>query len=151
MRLSINGKEYILDVEPDTPLLWAIREELKLTGTKFGCGKGICGSCTVLMDGEAVRSCVIPIKAVEGKEITTIEGIPEDHPVKRAWIELQVPQCGYCQPGQIVEAYALLKRNPKPSREEILSVMSSHLCRCGTYGRILKAVLRASEMMGVGG
>ncbi len=151
MRLSINGKEYILDVEPDTPLLWAIREELKLTGTKFGCGKGICGSCTVLMDGEAVRSCVIPIKAVEGKEITTIEGIPEDHPVKRAWIELQVPQCGYCQPGQIVEAYALLKRNPKPSKEEILSVMSSHLCRCGTYGRILKAVLRASEMMGVGG
>ncbi|MDQ7082767.1 MAG: (2Fe-2S)-binding protein [Aquificota bacterium] len=106
MRLSINGKEYRVDLEPDTPLLWVIREELKLTGTKFGCGKGICGSCTVLLNGEAVRSCITPLKSAEGKKITTIEGIPEDHPVKRAWIELQVPQCGYCQPGQIVEAYA---------------------------------------------
>ncbi|GAB6066444.1 hypothetical protein JCM9492_15380 [Aquifex pyrophilus] len=149
MRLKVNGKVYSIKVDEDKPLLWVLREDLKLKGTKFGCGKGICGSCTVVVNGEAVRSCITPVKAVNGKDILTIEGIPESHPIKRAWIELQVPQCGYCQPGKIMEAYALLNRNPSPSREEILSVMSTHLCRCGTYPRILKAILKASELMGV--
>lgn len=149
MELKVNGKVYVLKVAEDTPLLWAIREHLGLTGTKFGCGKGICGACTVLVDGEPTRSCITPISAVRGKNITTIEGIPSSHPIKRAWIELQVPQCGYCQPGQIVEAYALLSKNPRASKEEIVKVMSSHLCRCGTYNRILKAIQRAQQLIEV--
>jgi len=149
MELFINGKRYKVSAPEDTPLLWVIREELGLTGTKFGCGKGICGSCTVLVDDTPTRSCITPLGSVKGKRITTVEGIPSDHPVKRAWKELDVPQCGYCQPGQIVEAYALLRRNPKATKEEIVRVMSSHLCRCGTYQRVLKAIQRAQKLMEV--
>ncbi|MEZ0360457.1 MAG: (2Fe-2S)-binding protein [Hydrogenobacter sp.] len=147
--LYVNGKQYKVDADEKTPLLWVIREHIGLTGTKFGCGKGICGACSVLLEGNPIRSCITPVSSAHKKRITTIEGIPSSHPIKRAWIELEVPQCGYCQPGQIVEAYALLKRNPRASTEEIVSVMSSHLCRCGTYGRILKAVQRAQKLMGV--
>jgi isoquinoline 1-oxidoreductase alpha subunit len=149
VELYLNGRRYKVNAEEDTPLLWVIREHIGFTGTKFGCGKGICGACTVLVEGNPTRSCITPVGSVKGKRIITIEGIPSDHPVKRAWIELDVPQCGYCQPGQIVEAYALLKKNPKASKEEIVSVMSSHLCRCGTYGRILKAIQRAQKLMEV--
>jgi isoquinoline 1-oxidoreductase alpha subunit len=149
VELYLNGRRYKVNAEEDTPLLWVIREHIGFTGTKFGCGKGICGACTVLVEENPTRSCITPIGSVKGKRIITIEGIPSDHPVKRAWIELDVPQCGYCQPGQIVEAYALLKKNPKASKEEIVSVMSSHLCRCGTYGRILKAIQRAQKLMEV--
>lgn len=149
VELYLNRRRYKVNVEEDTPLLWVIREHIGLTGTKFGCGKGICGACTVLVDDNTTRSCITSVGSVKGKRITTIEGIPSYHPVKRAWIELDVPQCGYCQPGQIVEAYALLKKNPRASKEEIISVMSSHLCRCGTYGRILKAIQRAQKLMEV--
>ena len=149
IELKVNGKTYRVSVEEDVPLLWVIREHIGLTGTKFGCGKGICGACTVLVEDRAVRSCITPVSSVKGKSITTIEGIPSDHPIKRAWVELSVPQCGYCQPGQIMEAYALLKENPKAKREEIVSVMSSHLCRCGTYIRILRAIEHAQKLMEV--
>jgi len=149
VELYLNGRRYKVNAEEDTPLLWVIREHIGFTGTKFGCGKGICGACTVLVEENPTRSCITPVGSVKGKRIITIEGIPSDHPVKRAWIELDVPQCGYCQPGQIVEAYALLKKNPKASKEDIVSVMSSHLCRCGTYGRILKAIQRAQKLMEV--
>jgi isoquinoline 1-oxidoreductase alpha subunit len=149
VELYLNGRRYKVNAEEDTPLLWVIREHIGFTGTKFGCGKGICGACTVLVEENPTRSCITPVGSVKGKRIITIEGISSDHPVKRAWIELDVPQCGYCQPGQIVEAYALLKKNPKASKEEIVSVMSSHLCRCGTYGRILKAIQRAQKLMEV--
>lgn len=149
IELKVNGKIYRVSVEEDVPLLWVIREHIGLTGTKFGCGKGICGACTVLVEDRAVRSCITPVSSVKGKSITTIEGIPSDHPIKRAWVELSVPQCGYCQPGQIMEAYALLKENPKAKREEIVSVMSSHLCRCGTYIRILRAIEHAQKLMEV--
>ncbi|MFN3788449.1 MAG: (2Fe-2S)-binding protein [Sulfurihydrogenibium azorense] len=124
----------------DEPLLWVIRERLRLTGTKFGCGIGMCGACTVLIDKRAHRSCLVPVGSVVGKEILTIEGVSSNHPLKRAWIDLQVPQCGYCQPGQIMEAYALLLENPKPTRDQIVKRLSSHLCRCGTYNRIIAAV-----------
>jgi isoquinoline 1-oxidoreductase alpha subunit len=149
VELYLNGRRYKVNAEEDTPLLWVIREHIGFTGTKFGCGKGICGACTVLVEENPTRSCITPVGSVKGKRIITIEGIPSDHPVKRAWIELDVPQCGYCQPGQIVEAYALLKKKPKASKEDIVSVMSSHLCRCGTYGRILKAIQRAQKLMEV--
>ena len=149
IELFVNGKRYRVSAPEDAPLLWVIREELGLTGTKFGCGKGICGACTVLVDDTPTRSCITPLGSVKGKRIITIEGIPSNHPIKRAWKELDVPQCGYCQPGQIVEAYALLRRNPKATKEEIISVMSSHLCRCGTYQRVLKAIQRAQRLMGV--
>ena len=148
MKLKVNGTLYEVLVSPETPLLWTIREHLKLTGTKFGCLKGLCGTCTLLVDGEPVRSCVTPVGSVLGREIITVEGIPRDHPVKRAWKEIGVPQCGYCQSGQIVQAYALLKRNPKPTREELVKSMNGNLCRCGTYPRIIRAIMRASEMMG---
>jgi isoquinoline 1-oxidoreductase alpha subunit len=143
--LDVNGKAYAVDVPPEVPLLWVIREHLKLTGTKFGCGLGLCGSCTVHVDGAARRSCQVPVGSVAGKKITTIEGLIAEHPVKQAWVGEQVPQCGYCQPGQIMQAAALLAANPSPSRDEIVSAMNGNLCRCGTYPRILQAVQRAAE------
>ena len=147
MKLKINGNTYETNADGSTPLLWVIREHLKLTGTKFGCLKGLCGACSVLIEGKVYRSCITPVNKALGKEITTIEGIPKDHPVKLAWKEVGVPQCGFCQSGQIINAYALLKANPTPTREEIISAMNGNLCRCGTYPRILKAVKRASELM----
>ncbi|HCO38521.1 MAG TPA: (2Fe-2S)-binding protein [Aquificaceae bacterium] len=141
--LKINGKLYKVKAYEDEPLLWVIRERLRLTGTKFGCGMGLCGACTVLIDKRAQRSCLVPVSSAVGKEIITIEGIPSNHPLKRAWIELQVPQCGYCQPGQIMEAYALLLENPRPTRDQIVQSLSSHICRCGTYNRIIGAVEKA--------
>jgi len=141
--LKINGKLYKVKAYEDEPLLWVIRERLRLTGTKFGCGMGLCGACTVLIDKRAQRSCLVPVSSAVGKEIITIDGIPSNHPLKRAWIELQVPQCGYCQPGQIMEAYALLLENPKPTRDQIVQRLSSHICRCGTYNRIIGAVEKA--------
>src|SRR5512143_1772709 len=146
--LDINGKAYQVDVAPDVPLLWVIRERLKLTGTKFGCGIGMCGSCTVHIDGKAERSCQTPAGSAQGKKITTIEGLPEDHPVKKAWIKEQVPQCGYCQPGQIMQAAALLAENPHPTAAQVEDVMSTMLCRCGTYLRIRRAIERAAREAG---
>ena len=143
--LEINGKKYEVDIPSDVPLLWVIRERLKLTGTKFGCGVAMCGACTVHVDGKAQRSCQIPAGDVQGKKITTIEGIPEDHPVKRAWIMEQVPQCGYCQPGQIMQAIALLSEEPNPTDGKIMEAMQGVLCRCGTYPRIVKAIKRAAK------
>jgi isoquinoline 1-oxidoreductase alpha subunit len=143
--LDINGKRYEVDVPPDVPLLWVIREHLKLTGTKFGCGVAMCGACTVHVNGKAQRSCQLPVGEAQGKTITTIEGLPEDHPVKRAWILEQVPQCGYCQPGQIMQAAALLVEDPNPSDEKIMKTMEGVLCRCGTYPRIMKAIRKAAK------
>lgn len=143
--LKVNGKRYEVEVSADTPLLWVIRENLGLTGTKFGCGMSLCGACTVHVNGQAVRSCVTPVSSVVGKEIITIEGLPEDHPVKRAWIQEQVPQCGYCQPGQIMQAAALLLEDPNPSEEKIMNAMEGNLCRCGTYPCIKKAIKRAAK------
>jgi isoquinoline 1-oxidoreductase subunit alpha len=147
--LTINGQSYFADAPPETPLLWVIREDLRLTGTKYGCGIGMCGSCIVHIDGRAVRSCSIPVSAVEGASITTIEGLDpaNAHPVQRAWIELQVPQCGYCQSGQIMQAAAFLSGNPHPSAPEIVEAMNGNLCRCATYSRIVGAVTRAAEIM----
>ena len=138
--IKINGKQHELDLSPDIPLVWVIREHLKLTGTKFGCGKGLCGSCTVHVAGKAVRSCQTSVGDVAGKEITTIEGIPEDHPLKKAWVKEQVAQCGYCQPGQLMQAAALLAEDKTPSDEAIIREMDGNLCRCGTYPRIKKAI-----------
>ncbi len=143
--LRVNGKRMDVEVAPDTPLLWVIRETLGLTGTKFGCGMALCGACTVHVNGQAVRSCVTPVSSVAGKEIITIEGLAEDHPVKRAWIEEQVPQCGYCQPGQIMQAAALLQENPNPTDEQIINAMDGNLCRCGTYPYIKRAIKRAAK------
>jgi isoquinoline 1-oxidoreductase subunit alpha len=143
--LKINGKQYNVDVSPEVPLLWVIREHLKLTGTKFGCGIGMCGSCTVHVDGEAQKSCQIPVSEAKGKKITTIEGIPEDHPVKKAWVAEQVPQCGYCQPGQIMQAVALLSKDRNPSDDKIIKEMDGNLCRCGTYPRIKLAIKIAAK------
>ena len=147
MNLNINRRNYTINVERDTPLVWVIREYVGLTGTKFGCGIGVCGACSVLVNGQVVRSCITPVGDVIGKEIITVEGIPPNHPVKRAWVELQVAQCGYCQPGQIITAYALLLKNPRPDRRAITSAMSGNLCRCGTYPRIIKAVEYASKLL----
>ena len=141
--LKVNGKSYQADVGPDVPLLWVLREHLRLVGTKYGCGQGVCGSCTVHVDGEATRSCQIPVSAVKGKSVTTIEGIPEDHPLKKVWIAEQVPQCGYCQPGQIMQALALLAKEPRASEETIMAGMDGVLCRCGTYPRIKRAIKQA--------
>jgi isoquinoline 1-oxidoreductase subunit alpha len=148
--LNVNGKAQQVDVDPETPLLWVLRDTIGLTGTKFGCGMALCGACTVHVDGEPVRSCVTPVSAVAEKPITTIEGLSPDrsHPVQRAWIELDVPQCGYCQSGQIMSAAALLAKNPKPSNQDIDSAMSGNLCRCGTYGRIRAAIQLAAKMKG---
>jgi len=142
--LEINGTRYQVDVNPEVPLLWVLRNHLRLTGTKYGCGIGECGCCTVHVDGRAERSCMIPAGKVEGRRITTIEGLPENHPLKKAWQEVQVPQCGYCQPGQIMQAAALLGENPDPNDEEIDRAMSGNLCRCGTYPRILRAIRKAA-------
>ena len=145
--LKINGAEHTVDVSPDTPLLWALRDHLDMVGTKYGCGIGLCGSCTVLIDGEAVRSCVTQAAELEGAEITTIEGVhPEGgHPVQRAWNDEDVAQCGYCQGGQILQAAALLEKNPDPDDQEIGRAMSGNICRCGTYPRIRKAVKLAAK------
>jgi len=150
---TVNNKKQEVDVDPETPLLWVIRETLGLTGTKYGCGMALCGACTVIVDGEAVRSCVTPVSAVDKKEVLTIDGLSADlsHPVQSAWIAEDVPQCGYCQSGQIMQAVALLKKNPKPSDAEIDSAMSGNICRCGTYQRIRRAIRKASEMMAEGG
>jgi isoquinoline 1-oxidoreductase alpha subunit len=143
--LEINGKQYEVDVDPDVPLVWVIREYLGFTGTKFGCGVGLCGSCTVHLDGKAQRSCITTVGSVQGRKITTIEGLPEDHPIKRAWIEEQVPQCGYCQPGQIMQAASLLSEDPNPTDEKIVNTMQGNLCRCGTYPFIKQAIKRAAK------
>jgi isoquinoline 1-oxidoreductase alpha subunit len=145
IQLDVNDRKYELDVPPDTPLLWVLREHLNLVGTKFGCGVGLCGSCTVHVNGDAERSCIYEVGNAQGKKITTIEGLPEDNPVKRAWIQDQVPQCGYCQPGQIMQAAALLAKNPNPEEQEIVDAMNGNLCRCGTYGYIKEAVKRAAR------
>ena len=147
--LTINGQSFFADAPPDTPLLWVIREDLRLTGTKFGCGIGVCGACTVHINGQAVRSCSITVGDAEGALITTIEGLhPSNaHPVQQAWVEHQVPQCGYCQSGQIMQAAALLSANPAPSDQQIVESMNGNLCRCATYSRIVGAVKRASEIM----
>ncbi|EKB47780.1 (2Fe-2S)-binding protein [Cecembia lonarensis] len=145
--LIINGNKQSVEVQPDMPLLWVLRDILDLKGAKYGCGQGLCGSCTVLLDDVAIRSCAYPVSEVGDQKITTIEGLSNEgkHPVQKAWVEHVVPQCGYCQTGQIMSAAALLKRNPKPSEEEIESAMAGNLCRCGTYNRIKEAILTASK------
>ena len=147
--LNINGLKYIADAPADTRLLWVIREHLRLTGTKFGCGMGLCGACTVHLDGEAVRSCQVELGDAEGSAITTIEGLDPkgQHPVQQAWLELQVPQCGYCQSGQMMNAAAFLAANPSPSDAEIIEAQQGNICRCITYNRIKTAIKRASEIM----
>jgi len=147
-RFKVNGKSVELQIDPQTPLLWALREQLGLTGTKFGCGMALCGACTVHVDGNAVRSCVTPVKAIAGKQVKTIEGLSTDrsHPVQRAWLQVQVPQCGYCQPGQMMSAAALLGVNANPSDADIDDAMAGNLCRCGTYARIRKAIHVAAEL-----
>ena len=146
IRFKVNGGPVSVDAPQDTPLLWVIREQLKLTGTKFGCGVGLCGACVVHVDGKRAFSCQTQISNVAGKQVTTIEGLSPDssHPVQKAWLAERVPQCGYCQSGQIMSAADLLKRNPHPTRAEIVAQMSGHICRCGTYPRILRAIERAS-------
>ncbi|MEO2128274.1 MAG: (2Fe-2S)-binding protein [Christiangramia sp.] len=145
--LKINGKSHTVEVDPDTPLLWVLRDHLKLVGTKYGCGIAQCGACTVHYNGSAVRSCQLPISSVAESEITTIEGLSEngDHPVQKAWLEIDVPQCGYCQAGQIMSAAALLQRNPNPSDTDIETAMNGNICRCGTYTRIKAAIKTAAR------
>jgi isoquinoline 1-oxidoreductase subunit alpha len=149
-KLTINGQSHDVDVADDTPLLWVLRDTLGMTGTKFGCGMALCGACTVHVDGNAIRSCVTPASSVAGKAITTIEGLSADrsHPVQKAWIEFDVPQCGYCQSGQIMSAAALLAKTPKPTDADIDTAMAGNICRCGTYVRIRKAIHRAAELSG---
>ena len=148
IQFFVNGKAQSVDVPPNMPLLWVLRDTLGMTGTKFGCGMSLCGACTVHIDGAATRSCVTPISSVAGKQITTIEGISPDsrHPVQRAWIEVDVPQCGYCQSGQIMSAVALLAKTPKPDDSEIDDAMKGNICRCGTYQKIREAVHRAADL-----
>ena len=143
---NVNGEPVTVQTEPTTPLVWVLREHLNLTGTKYSCGSGLCGACTVHIDGEPALACVLPVSVAEGKEITTIEGLSADasHPLQVAWREQQVPQCGYCQSGQIMKAAALLERNKNPSREDIVRYMDGNLCRCGTYLRIISAIQRAA-------
>ncbi|MCC5862507.1 MAG: (2Fe-2S)-binding protein [Gammaproteobacteria bacterium] len=147
-KLTINGQDHAVEADPQMPLLWVLRDRLGLTGSKFGCGIGVCGACTVRMDGAVTRSCVFPVSACEGRDIRTIEGLSEaiDHPVQRAWIEEQVPQCGYCQSGMIMAAVALLEQNPTPSDGDIDAAMTN-LCRCGTYPRVRKAIHRAARLL----
>ncbi|MGH8314831.1 MAG: (2Fe-2S)-binding protein [Steroidobacterales bacterium] len=145
IRLKVNGVERAFDGDPEMPLLWYLRDIAGLTGTKFGCGVSLCGACTVHWNGKAVRSCSLPMKAAAGGEITTIEGVAPGHPVPQAWLEVRVPQCGYCQPGQIMQAIALLGENKNPSDDEIDAAMSGNICRCGTYQRIRAAIHRAAK------
>ena len=146
IRITVNGRPHTLDVDPEMPLLWALRDLMQLTGTKFGCGQASCGACAVHVDGQVVRSCVFPIRRADGKAVTTIEGLSPDgsHPLQRAWVELGVPQCGYCQAGQIMTAAALLAKKPKPTDDEIDASLAGNLCRCGTYPRIRAAVKKAA-------
>ncbi|MDI1436963.1 (2Fe-2S)-binding protein [Polyangium sorediatum] len=146
VRIRVNGVDKTLDVDPDMPLLWALRDVLGLTGTKYGCGEALCGACSVHLDGQVVRACVTPVRRADGHAVTTIEGLSPDgnHPLQRAWVELGVPQCGYCQAGQIMTAAALLKAKPKPSDDEIEQSMAGNLCRCGTYSRIRAAIRKVS-------
>jgi isoquinoline 1-oxidoreductase alpha subunit len=150
--ITVNNQMVNIDAAADTPLLWVLRDHLGMTGTKFGCGMALCGACTVHIDGAATRSCVLPLGAVEGKSITTIEGLSKDrsHAVQKAWLEIDVPQCGYCQSGQIMSAVALLKANPKPNDGDIDAAMAGNICRCGTYPRIRKAIHRAAELLAAG-
>jgi len=147
INLNINGKKQVVDVDPKTPVLWVLRDHLNLVGTKYGCGMAQCGACTIIMEGNAVRSCSLPVSSAANKNITTIEGISEngDHPVQTAWLEHDVPQCGYCQAGQIMTAVALLKKNSNPSDEEIETAMNGNICRCGTYLRIKAAIKTAAK------
>jgi isoquinoline 1-oxidoreductase alpha subunit len=150
MKLTINGTVHELDVPKDMPVLWVLRDVLGMTGTKFGCGMALCGACTVHLDGQATRSCVTPVGSVEGRAVTTIEGlapIDRPHPCQRAWVEKSVPQCGYCQSGQVMQAASLLASNPKPTDDDITAAMSGNLCRCGTYPRIRAAIHRAAELL----
>lgn len=146
INLNVNGKKQTVDVDPKTPMLWVLRDHLNLVGTKFGCGIAQCGACTILLEGSATRACQLPVSAAEGKEITTIEGLSEngDHPVQKAWLEHDVPQCGYCQAGQIMSAVSLLKSNPSPSDADIDNAMNGNICRCGTYVRIKAAIKTAA-------
>jgi len=152
LTLVVNGKRSSVDVDPATPLLWVLRENLHLTGTKYGCGMAQCGACTVHLDGEAVRSCVTPVSRAVGKKVTTIEGLSSDlsHPLQRAWIEEDVPQCGYCQSGQLMAAAVLLREKPNPTDTEINEGMAGNICRCGTYPRIRRAIHRAAALMAEG-
>lgn len=149
--LNINGESYEVKADPAEPLLWVVREKLGLTGTKYGCGQSLCGVCTMLVDGEAIRSCVTSVDEVVGKKIITIEGLADDDPVKNAWIEDQVPQCGYCHSGQIMGAVALLEEKPQPTDADIDDAMSGIICRCGTYNRIRRAIHNASKSLNKGG
>lgn len=148
-KINVNGQDHTVEADPQMPLLWVVRDLIGLKGTKFGCGMALCGACTMHLDGNPIRSCSYPVSLASGKKITTIEGISADadHAVQRAWIELQVPQCGYCQSGQIMSAVALLKTTPKPTDAQIDAAMNGNLCRCGTYQRIRQAIHRASELM----
>jgi len=150
IQFTLNGKPQSVDVNPNMPLLWVLRDTLGMTGTKFGCGISLCGACTVHIDGDATRSCVTPISAVAGKKVTTIEGLSADrsHPVQRAWIEVDVPQCGYCQSGQIMTTAALLEKNAEPTDAQIDDALKGNICRCGTYQRIRQAVHRAAQLQG---
>jgi isoquinoline 1-oxidoreductase subunit alpha len=147
IKLNVNGSEQVVDVDPKTPLLWVLRDHLNLLGTKFGCGIAQCGACTIHLEGTAVRSCILPVSAAQNKAVTTIEGLSKDgdHPVQKAWLEHDVPQCGYCQAGQMMTAAALLKKNPNPSDEDILNAMNGNICRCGTYLRIRAAIKTAAN------
>jgi len=153
IKLRVNREDYAADVSPDTPLLWVLRETLGLTGTKFGCGMALCGACTVHVNGEAARSCVTPVSRAAGKEVTTIEGLSPDlsHPLQKAWIAEDVPQCGYCQSGQLMAAAVLLRENPRPTNADIDDAMSGNICRCGTYQRIRRAIHLAARMKAKGG
>jgi isoquinoline 1-oxidoreductase alpha subunit len=153
IKLTVNNKSYTVDVEPSMPLLWVLRDILHLTGTKFGCGMAQCGACTVHLNGEAVRSCVTPVRRAENQTVVTIEGLSKDvtHPLQLAWIEEDVPQCGYCQSGQIMSAAVLLRENSNPTDQDIDDAMSGNICRCGTYQRIRKAIHRAAEIQKAGG
>ena len=152
IEFELNRSKTKLDPQPETALLWVLREHLKLTGTKFGCGSGLCGACTVHLNGQPIRTCITPVSAVAGKSVTTIEGLSKNrsHPLQKAWIEAQVPQCGYCQSGQIMQAAALLESNKNPSREEIVAYMNGNICRCGTYLRIIRAIKIASAEVNEG-
>jgi isoquinoline 1-oxidoreductase alpha subunit len=153
IKLDVNGHSHSLDAEPEMPLLWALRDLIGLTGTKYGCGMALCGACTVHVDGDPVRACITPIGTLAGKRVTTIEGLSAqgDHPVQRAWIEVDVVQCGYCQSGQIMSAAALLARNPQPSDADVEAAMSGNICRCGCYQRIRAGIRRAAELAAVPG